>query len=76
MKQTLCFHPITGLKTEDEKFTVIVRGLLECVILMPLLCFLGSVVTILSCSLTEEGHPIVSLSTGKAYMFSADLGSW
>ncbi|PSN56592.1 Protein HIRA [Blattella germanica] len=36
----------------------------------------GSVVTILNCSLTEEGHPIVSLSTGKAYMFSADLGSW
>ncbi|KAJ9585378.1 hypothetical protein L9F63_002838, partial [Diploptera punctata] len=36
----------------------------------------GSVVTILSCSLTEEGHPTVSLSTGKAYMFSADLRSW
>lgn len=36
----------------------------------------GSVVTILNCSLTEEGHPIVCLSTGKAYMFSAELGSW
>ncbi|XP_021913667.1 protein HIRA isoform X2 [Zootermopsis nevadensis] len=36
----------------------------------------GSVVTILSCSLTEEGHPLVSLSTGKAYMFSAELSSW
>lgn len=36
----------------------------------------GSVVTILNCSLTEEGHPVVCLSTGKAYMFSAELGSW
>ncbi|XP_069684030.1 protein HIRA isoform X2 [Periplaneta americana] len=36
----------------------------------------GSIVTILSCSLTEEGHPIVSLSTGKAYMFSSELGCW
>jgi hypothetical protein len=44
--------------------------------LMYLLCVVGSVVTILNCSLTEEGHPVVCLSTGKAYMFSAELGSW
>ncbi|XP_047097775.1 protein HIRA-like isoform X1 [Schistocerca piceifrons] len=36
----------------------------------------GSVVTILSCTVTEKGCPIISLSTGKAFMFSSDLSCW
>ncbi|XP_068087033.1 protein HIRA [Anabrus simplex] len=35
-----------------------------------------TMVTILSSLLTENGCPLVSLSTGRAFMFSPDLGSW
>lgn len=45
--------------------------------LLPIMCSEpGSVVTILSCSVTDKGFPVVSLSTGKAFMFSSDLSSW
>ena len=36
----------------------------------------GSQVTIFSCLLSENNVPLVSLSTGKAYTFSIDMGCW
>ncbi|XP_071448770.1 protein HIRA isoform X2 [Hetaerina americana] len=36
----------------------------------------GQKVTILSCTLTQNGCPVVSLSTRKAFMYSVELGSW
>ncbi|XP_046386509.1 protein HIRA isoform X2 [Ischnura elegans] len=36
----------------------------------------GQKVTILSCTLMQNGCPVVSLSTRKAFMYSVDLGSW
>lgn len=36
----------------------------------------GSQVTLLSCSLSESNVPLVSLSTGKAFTYSDDMGCW
>ena len=33
-------------------------------------------VKLLSSLLTEQGLPVISLSTGKAYTFKVDLGAW
>ncbi|GLH12033.1 Protein HIRA homolog [Gryllus bimaculatus] len=58
-----------------------VGGKLKCLIknesLLPIMQGqLGREVTIKSSLLTENGCPLVSLSTGKAYMYSVDLASW
>ena len=36
----------------------------------------GASVAVLSCSLSEEGIPMVSLSSGKAFIFNLDFGCW
>lgn len=45
--------------------------------LLPIMTGLsGSQVTLLSCSLSQNNIPLVSLSTGKAFTFSLDMGCW
>ncbi|CAH0406290.1 unnamed protein product [Chilo suppressalis] len=43
------------------------------------LCFRGLLapnVTVTNCSLLEDGHPMISLSNGKSYIYSKKLSSW